>query len=207
MSRTSKVIALSIPPELQTQFTVLANHANMTKSELFRKILQNHLDNESSVSDTNKPNISDDLHQYWQLRESGKPTALIGLMIITNASGEILIVKRAQKDEHIVNLSWVFPGSELKSLDFTNETSNKIKNKIGLAVGGAYIVGSRVIPESIKTEISVVALYFAAKPLGTNIRLDPKIYCKYKWIRPLDIYRYFTTSTGDDMNRYLASIA
>jgi hypothetical protein len=205
MSRESKVITISLPKELATEFNSMASNNHMTKSELFRSLLQSTLDKTPA---NNKPDIAGNLQKYWELKETGQPTILIGSVIATNEKNEVIILQRTEKDKHIKNLSWTFPGTELHSLEFGFEISKAMQKKIGIKIEGVNIIGARVIPESIASDLTVISLYFSASfKTPKNVKINQSSYHSYKLVKPLDVYSYFTTSTSDEINRYLVSLS
>ncbi len=205
MSRKTSIITFSVPPELQSQFDVLSGKLNMTKSELFRRLLQTELEKTENRAASV---VAENLKEYWQLKEAGRSTILIGSVVAQNEKGQIIITQRAEKDEHIKHLSWTFPGRELKTLDFETEIIKEMETRTGIELESTHIIGARVIPESISSDLTVVSLYFGANFKNTSIiKLDKNAYSSFKLIKPLEVYSYFTTSTSDEINRYLVSLS
>jgi hypothetical protein len=205
MSRESKVITISLPKELAAEFNSMASNNHMTKSELFRSLLQS---TSGKTPANNKPDIAGNLQKYWELKESGHPTVLIGSVIAANEKNQIIILQRAEEDKHIKNLSWTFPGTELHSLEFGAEISKEMQKKIGIKLENVHIIGARVIPESMSADLTVVSLYFGANfKSSKSIKIDKGNYSSFKLLKPLDVYSYFTTSTSDEINRYLVSLS
>ena len=217
MSRKTRVVGFSLPPETHNKVEKLIKSEHKTRSEFFRGFIDlytKQLAKDKSGSqgfETYAPterDLATILKSYWQLRSQSKLEIIpIGLAMIINKRGQILIGARRAKDKWVENLTWVFPGGKLNSLDFENELKSRVREEVGGDVKVKTLVSARIHPDAGFKDVQIVALYFFCEPLFTHS--SPKAdrdLSELKWVRPGEVYKYFTTSTNDDVTRFLMSI-
>jgi 8-oxo-dGTP pyrophosphatase MutT (NUDIX family) len=129
---------------------------------------------------------------------------LIGLGIIEK-KGKVLIEKRKGKDEHVVDLTWVFPGGKIESLDFKSEIKREIKEETNIDVDVKNIIHARLIPDSPDKKTNIVALYFHCKYISGKEKMGKEV-SELKWVKPTTVSEYFTTSTCDTVMRFLEEV-
>ena len=151
--------------------------------------------------------IANSLKNYWSLRSSSDfKIIIIGLGIITNKKGLVLIGSRGSKDKWVENLTWVFPGGELTSLDFKKDILSTIERETNLKINVQNLVSVRIHPDSGYKTIQIVALYFHCTVHNTKNAKPGGDLKELKWVKPLDVFKYFTTSTSDDVTRFLSML-
>lgn len=212
--RRTKVVGFSIPPEIYDQFESILQTSHQTKSEFFRSMLASY---SSLPKILNSVNPGDKMHSapedlaqvlklYWQLRSESKLNIIVITLGIITKNGKVLIGARKQKnDPWIENLTWVFPGGELKSLNFEEETKMKIKSETGLDVKINYLISTRIHPDSGLKPVQIVAFYFHCSPVSNNLKSGENLK-KLKWVKPRDIFKYFTGSTSDEVTKFLMTL-
>ena len=147
------------------------------------------------------------LKAYWELKsKTATKTIIIGLGIITNSQGKVLIGARKNKDPWVKNLTWVFPGGKIESLDFEKEVARKVKEETGLIVVARNLIAARVRPDSGFKPVQIVALYFHCEPLARKRPEPGGDLAKLKWVKPTEVFKYFTTSTCDEVTKFLVTI-
>lgn len=210
MNRHSKVVNFSLPPELHDEIERLAKSRHRNRSQVLRDMIGSYLqagELSTRPQGANEADLASTLKAYWQLRSEVTPSVIItGLVIPTNDAGEVLIASRAKPDNHVPNLSWSFPGSHLKTLDFVSELTQNLLERTGLYINISSLIDTRLIPESGHDGAQVVALYFQGTVIGRP-HLRPKTpYEELKWVQPLEVFRYFTSSTTDTVASYLTTL-
>jgi len=157
--------------------------------------------------DNSEVNLAKILRTFWNIRSLSKlQTIVIGLGLIVY-NNQVLIGARKNKDKWVENLSWVFPGGKMYSLDFEEELVKAIYKETKIKVKVNSLVTARVHPDSGFKKIQIVALYFYCSPLRkTNLSKPGGDLAELKWIRPTDVFKYFTTSTCDEVTRFLMTI-
>ena len=118
----------------------------------------------------------------------------------------MLIGGRKEKDLWVENLTWVFPGGKMNSLDFEKEIKNSIKKETGLKVEVKNLITARIHPDSGFKPVQIVALYFHCKPLSPNIAKPAGDLSQLKWVKSTAVFKYFTTSTCDTVTRFLVTV-
>ena len=206
MARKTKIIGLSLPPEINNQVEEYLKKSHKTRSEFFREMINIYFSNKPSESVTEK-DLASLLKEYWNVKSSvGMEVIPIVLGVITNNKGEVLIGARSKKDEWVENLSWVFPGGKLKNLEIEQEVKRLVREETGLVADVKQLIAARVHPDSGFKKVQIVALYFHC-----TVENDKKIKVggslnKLKWVKPLDVFKYFTTSTCDEVTKFLTML-
>jgi ADP-ribose pyrophosphatase YjhB (NUDIX family) len=205
--RKTSLLGFSVPPELKNKFESISSKEHKTKSEMFRHLLETYShSNTQFQTEPTEQNLADILKSYWDTKSLNKvKTIVIGLAIIVNDK-KVLIGARKEKDEWVENLTWVFPGGQFETLDFENNIVHTVKQKIGLNVQVQSLISARIHPDSGFKPIQIVALYFYCTPIkNTKVRPGEELK-ELQWVKPLDVFKYFTTSTNDEVTKFLAMI-
>jgi 8-oxo-dGTP pyrophosphatase MutT (NUDIX family) len=215
MARKTRVIGFSIPPEIDNKLEKFIKIKHKTRSEFIREMIDVYFDsvnNKSIVRPESKLDITETdlakvLKSYWLLKsQTPLKTITIGLAIIINKENKVLIGARKTRDKWVENLSWVFPGGNLDTLDFSKDVEREVKQETGLNVKVSSLVASRIHPDSGFKSLQINALYFYCTPIKEK-RLTPGGDIKtLKWVKPLDVFKYFTTSTCDEVTNFLTTI-
>lgn len=208
--RKSKVVGFSIPPKLEEKFNDALEGKSKTKSEFFREMLDVYFRSieetkPSSNSDVNDSSLAGTLENYWNLRSSNHlKTIVIGLAIIVK-NHKVLIGSRKNQDKWVKNLSWVFPGGEMNTLNFEKELVTMVKKETNLDIKVTKLLSTRIHPDSGVKPIQIVALYFVCEPTSLDSNPGGDL-SELKWVNPTDVFRHFTTSTNDDVTNFLNKI-
>ncbi len=214
MARSTKIVGFSVPPEIYKDLEELTHSKHQTRSEFIREMIEVYKrSGEKMLQDGSKldqgiPNLAQILKTYWLIRaQSPIKIITIGLGIITNKTGQVLIGGRRGKDPFIKNLSWVFPGGEMESLDFESEVKREVKEETGLEVEVNSLITARLHPDASYKRVQIVALYFHCRVRGNEDKGRPAgDLFEIKWVNPTDVFKYFTTSTSDELTRFLVAI-
>lgn len=211
MERHSKIINFSLPPGLYNELDKLAEASQRSRSEMLRAIITSFLSRSRELSSEQKSmetaSLPEIISAYWKARSSWPLDVVIaGLVIATNDKGEVLIGKRLSSDPHVPNLTWSFIGSKLQSLDFLPELVQSLHERTGLHVELNQVVAARVVPESGQSGTQVVALYVHGQVQGQQNFVAHDPYTELKWVKPLEVFRYFTSSTTDEVTAFLNSL-
>lgn len=200
--RKTKIVGFSVPDEIKRKFDELSLAKNQTKSEFFRELLEIYIRRiEKSGEERDLARI---LGLYWKVKSSlSIKTLVIGLAVIIERR-KVLIGARKEKDEWVENLTWVFPGGRFESLSFEMEMEKRVKEETGMEVKVKNLIASRIHPDSGFKPIQIVALYFHCEPVKINGLKPGGDLKKLKWVKPLEVFKYFTTSTCDEVTRFLA---
>lgn len=207
--RKTKVIGFSVPPEIHSQFEAVLKIRHKTKSEFFREILDIYfqgLHNQKDHLQVGERDIAHMLRKYWELKSSsGLNVIIIGLGIVVK-DGKVLIGLRKEKDKWVANLSWVFPGGKMDTLKFDDELKKIIKEETGIEVEVKSLVASRIHPDSGFKDVQIIALYFYCQPISKEKEKAGGILERLKWVKPSDVFKFFTTSVADEVTKFLIMI-
>jgi len=206
------VIGFSIPPELNKKFESITKKKHKTKSEFFREVLGVYFKTVDSAIlrkekfDPKETDLAKILKSYWSLRSSGDlKTIVIGLGIVVK-NGKVLIGGRKGKDEWVENLTWVFPGGRMDSLNFEKAVKREVKEETGLRVKVENLVAARIHPDSGFKSVQIVALYFHCSPISDRKEKPGGDLSQLKWVKPTDVFKHFTTSTCDEVTKFLVTL-
>lgn len=216
MARKTRVVGFSIPPEIDNKLEKFIKSKHKTRSEFIREMIDVYFESIERSKGTEVKGIGLDLSEndlakilktYWTLRSQLPLKVLtIGLAIIVNRDGKVLIGARKAKDKWVENLTWVFPGGNLETLDFSEGLRKEVKEETGFDVEVKSLVASRIHPDSGFKSLQINALYFYCSPVGKE-KLRPGGDLKsLKWVDPTDVFKYFTTSTCDEVTKFLTTL-
>ena len=215
MARKSRVVGFSIPPEIDNILEKFIKSKHKTRSEFIREMIDVYFNSINTKPDSHSEtgvdlaerDLARILKSYWILKsEIPLKILTIGLAIVVNKEGKVLIGARKLKDKWVENLTWVFPGGNIDSLDFSKDVQNEVRQETGLEVKVNSLVASRVHPDSGFKSTQINALYFFCTPVKEK-KLKPGGDLKsLKWVFPTDVFKYFTTSTCDEVTKFLTTI-
>lgn len=211
MARKTKVIGFSLPPETEQKLQDFAEKTHKTRSELMREMIDSYFESgkttvvQATTQAENYPSLFKSIFEQQQL--SSKQLLLICSIIIWHPSRkQILICRRAKTDELVTNLSWCFPGARMNSLDLFSTATEIANVRLGLDTSIGRVIAARRNPDIKKDmPITPISLYIEAKSMTIKPSLDHEIYRSYKWVEPMDIYSYFTTSVSSEVTEYLSN--
>lgn len=216
MARKTRVVGFSLPPEIDDKLERFIRTKHKTRSEFIREMIDVYFASLGGVRDApvaasdvdlSEKDLAKVLRSYWDLRSQLHLKVLtIGLAIIVNEDGKVLIGVRKTKDKLVENLTWVFPGGNLETLDFGKGIAKEVKEETGLSVKVNSLVASRVHPDSGFKTFQINALYFYCTPVSEKRLKAGGDLRQLKWVFPEDVFKYFTTSTCDEVTKFLATI-
>jgi len=214
MSRTSKIVGFSLPPETHKKIEGLISKQHKTRSEFFRGMIDLYLESlnnkrqlPSSSNTVTEEDLGKVLSSYWTLKSQiGVKVIPIGLAIIVNKKGEILIGSRKEKDKWVENLSWVFPGGKFRTLDINKDLVDNVKREAGLDIQVNSLIASRIHPDAGFKKVQIVALYFHCTHDSIKVGIPSGDLKQLKWVKPTDVFKHFTTSTSDEVTKFLITL-
>lgn len=210
MARKTKIVGFSLPPETHRLLEKVTKARHKTKSEFFREMIDVYfktVGQSAQPVDLQERDLAKVLKTFWLLRSQTElKTIVIGLAIIVNQDNKVLIGARKRKDPFVENLTWVFPGGIMDSLDFDKEVQKEVKQETGLVVNVHSLITARLHPDSGYKPVQIVALYFHCAPVGNQKAKAGGEIARVKWVRPTEVFKYFTTSTCDAVTQFLTTI-
>ncbi len=113
----------------------------------------------------------------------------------------ILIGKR-ENDPYIKELSWCFPGGRPNyndDLEFYLKSEVKAKTNVNVEI--EQVIFAKTYPE--KREF--LSIYYLCKPIE-NVAKAGDGFVEVKWIKPIEVNRYFTTSIHPKILQFLKKL-
>ena len=205
MPRKTKIVGFSLPPQINNEVEEYLKKTHKTRSEFFREMIYSFFSGNTNIP--TEKDLAMILKSYWDIKSSTKLEVIpIVLAIITDPDGNIVIGGRKEKDKWIENLSWVFPGGKLETFDMEAEVKRIVKEETHLDIKVKQLVASRIHPDSGFKNVQIVALYFHCTVNNIkNTKPGGSLDC-LEWVKPLNVFKYFTTSTCDEVTKFLTMI-
>ena len=124
------------------------------------------------------------------------------LGIIYNKKTKKILIGKRENDPYIKELTWVFPGGRpeyKEELEFY--LKEEIKKKTGLNVSVKEIIFAKTYPE----KRDFLSIYYLCEVIGGKEESGEK-FIELKWIKPIDVQKYFTTSLHPNLLDYLKTL-
>lgn len=214
MARKSLIVGFSLPPEIYRELENFMKKSHKTRSELMREMINvyfNSLEKSTPASRAEPLNLTDeDLNKvlkiyYKLLGQSVTKKVLVIALAIIDKDGKVLIGARKDPDPYVKDLTWVFPGGKMDSLDFEQELKEEVSQETGLGVEVRQLVHARLIPDSPEKKVRIVALYFHCELVKGSPRPGGDLK-ELLWVPARSVCRHFTTSTADEVMRFLGTL-
>lgn len=121
------------------------------------------------------------------------------LGIIYDSKNRNILIGLRKNDPFIKELTWCFPGGRPGySEDLEYYLIEEIKKKTNLKVEIESIIFAKTYPEDRK----FLSIYYFCKAKAGSEKAGEK-FKELKWIKPLEIINYFTTSLHPKLLEYL----
>lgn len=129
---------------------------------------------------------------------------LVGVGIVQNNSGEVLIIERKKKEQGSGGsiLSWAFPGGEPASYETIQQG---VEREVTEETGYEVVVHEK-ISERSHPEFPVLIKYYHCK-LKSEERtelVDVDEIAQVKWVKPEELKSYFTTDMDPGVKEFLS---
>ncbi len=124
------------------------------------------------------------------------------LGIVYNPKTRQILIGKREKDPHIKELSWTFPGGRpayKEDLEFY--LKHEIKIKTALDVNVEKIVFAKTYPE----KRDFLSIYYFCVFVGGKEKAGEK-FVELKWVKPTAVQKYFTTSLHPRVLDYLRTL-
>ncbi len=123
------------------------------------------------------------------------------LAIIYDTKKKKILIGRREKDPYLKELTWCFPGGRPHyGEEFEAALKRDIKAKTGLDIKVNKLVFARAYPECKE----FLSLYYACEVVG-GIEKSGELFVEIKWIKPIEVQKYFTTSIHQKILEHLTS--
>jgi len=124
------------------------------------------------------------------------------LAIIFNPKTKKILIGKMEPDPYVKKLTWSFPGGR-PTYGRTPEESLKyeIRKKSNLKVKVKKLIFARIPPE--KKEFLI--LYYYCETTNENVRSGEK-FIEVRWIKPIEIKKYSTTSIDPYIMKFLKQL-
>lgn len=121
------------------------------------------------------------------------------LAIIYDPENKKILIGHREKDPYIPAITWAFPGGRpAYNNDLEDYLKQEVKGKTGLDVEIKKMIFAKTYPE--KREF--LSIYYHCEVVDGRLKAGEK-FTEVKWIKPLDIKDYFTTSVHPIIVNYL----
>ena len=135
-------------------------------------------------------------------QEESKQFDVVLLGIVYDPKKRMILIGRREKDPHIKNITWCFPGGKVKTEEEMEDIlNNRIKSKTGLKVANLGSVYSRIPPE----KKDLLLIYFLCEVVGGKEK-PLRDFVELKWVKPEEIENHFTTSFHPNLKEYILNL-
>jgi ADP-ribose pyrophosphatase YjhB (NUDIX family) len=137
----------------------------------------------------------------WNSFEKGVFLVNVLGIVLNKKTGKILIGKR-EKDPFVEKLSWVFPGGRPaygKTLEESLKLEVKKKTGVNVKVMRDFFIR---IPKERK---EFLLIYYYCELTGGKLKAGEK-FTEVKWVKPLEVKKYFTTSIAKETLEFLKKL-
>ena len=122
--------------------------------------------------------------------------------IIFDPKERKILIGRRENDPYFPEITWCFPGGRLTDDGEINKTlRERIKAQTGLTVKNLGAVFSKTYEE----RRDVVAIYFLCEAIGGKAKQGEKLK-EIKWVKPLEVEKYFKTSFHPRLKEYFVHL-
>lgn len=124
------------------------------------------------------------------------------LGIIYDAKTKKILIGERANDKYLKNLSWCFAGGRpayKNNLEFY--LKKEIKKKTGLVVNVKNLIFAKTYPEKRQ----FLSLYYLCQVSGGKLKAGEK-FKQVKWVKPMEVKKYFTTSLDPALYKILKSL-
>jgi len=124
------------------------------------------------------------------------------LGIVYNPKTKMIIIGKRENDPNIKKLSWCFPGGASSyTKDLEDNLIKEIKKKTNLLVKVKNVIFAKTYPENRK----VLSIYFYCETSTYNAKAGDR-FREVKWVKPLEVKKYFTTSLHKKVVDFLKTL-
>ena len=140
---------------------------------------------------------------YMDWKQFDKGIFLVNVLgIIYNPKTKKILIGKRENDPYLKKLTWCFPGGRAgyeNDLEFY--LKDEIKIKTGLDIKVENVVFAKTYPE--KREF--LSIYYLCELISGKEKTGED-FVELKWVKPLEVKKYFTTSIHQKLLRYLNSL-
>ncbi|MBU2616104.1 MAG: NUDIX hydrolase [Nanoarchaeota archaeon] len=128
---------------------------------------------------------------------------VIILGIIFDPKERRILIGRREKDPHIPQLSWCFPGGKPeKGEELEEAIKREIKEETNLDVKNLGTIFAKTYPE----KKDLVAIYFLCESIGGEEKVGGELK-ELKWVKPDELESHFTTSFHPHLKEYILNLS
>jgi len=121
------------------------------------------------------------------------------LGIVYNKKTKKILIGKREKDPYVKQLSWTFPGGRpAYKKELEEYLKDEIKKKTGLKINVKQFIFARIPKENKR----FLLIYFYCEVVGGKEKASEK-FVEIKWIKPLEVEKYFTTSLHPALSKFL----
>ena len=137
-------------------------------------------------------------------KQSNRGVFLVNVLgIVYNPKTKKILIGKREKDPHIEQLSWVFPGGRpAYEHDLEHYLKHEIKKKTGLDVKDEKLIFAKTYPE--KREF--LSIYYSCVVDTDKEPVPGDKLTELKWVKPTEVTKYFTTSLHDKVYKFLEEL-
>jgi ADP-ribose pyrophosphatase YjhB (NUDIX family) len=126
------------------------------------------------------------------------------LAIVYDPKTKRILIGRRKKDPYIKGLTWAFPGGRPGyRKDLEDYLKSEVKKKTSLDIKIKELIFARNVPEDRR----FLLLYYLVEPKNMGKEKAGEKFTQIKWVRPLEVKKYFTTSIHKEIVKILKELS
>jgi ADP-ribose pyrophosphatase YjhB (NUDIX family) len=126
------------------------------------------------------------------------------LAIVYDPKTKRILIGRRKKDPYIKGLTWAFPGGRPGyRKDLEDYLKSEVKKKTNLDIKIKELIFARNVPEDRR----FLLLYYLVEPKNMGKEKAGEKFTQIKWVRPLEVKKYFTTSIHKEIVKILKELS
>jgi len=125
------------------------------------------------------------------------------LAIVYDPKTKKILIGRREKDPYVKKLTWSFPGGRpAYKKDLEDYLKSEVKKKTNLNIEIKKIVFVKTYPENRR----FLSIYYLAEAKNIGKEKTGEKFVEIKWVKPMEVKKYFTTSIHSSIIKFLKTL-
>lgn len=138
-----------------------------------------------------------------KLKDFGKGMFIVNVIgIVFNPETRKILIGKKENDPYVSGLGWCFPGGRPKhDEELEDAVKREVNEETGMVVESLGPVFARILPE----EKNILMIYYLCEVVGGKEKLSDE-FVEFKWVKPEELEKYFTTSFHPKLKEYIMNL-